>query len=97
MSLSNVKNVFIVNLWGKNHTGYSKGQLNKSFCDSAEDFFRAKGCQIRTTNVSDGDYSFDEEIEKYQWADFVFYQSPTFSMVSKRAKWIHWLALLLVL
>ena len=75
-----IKNVFIVNLWGKAYSGFSKGELNKSFCALAQDFFKGKGCDIKTTNVCE-DYEVEKEIEKYQWADFVFYQSPTNWMV----------------
>ena len=81
MMLSNaVKKVFIVNLWGKAYSGFSKGQLSKSFCELAEEFFEAKGCEIKSTNVCD-EYNVDDELEKYQWADLIYYQSPTNWMV----------------
>ena len=71
-----VTKVLIVNMWGKAFAGFSKGELNKSFCDLAEEFFKAKGCEVKRTNVADG-WKVDEELEKYAWCDFVFYQSPT--------------------
>lgn len=69
--------VLIVNLWGKSFKPFSNGGLNKLYCDTAEDFFKAKGCEIKHCNVAEGDYNVDDEIAKYQWCDFVFYQSPT--------------------
>ena len=76
MQLANVKKVFIVNLWGKSYSAFSKGELNKSFCALAKDFFEAKGCEVKCSNVAE-EYIVDQEIEKYQWADVVLYQSPT--------------------
>ena len=76
MNLSNVNKVFIVNLWGKSFSGFSKGELSNSFCALAEDFFTSKGCEIKRTNVAD-EYDVEEELKKYKWADVVFYQSPT--------------------
>lgn len=71
-----VNKVWIVNLWGKAFSGFSKGELNKLFCSQAQEFFAGKGCEIQTTNISE-DYSVDDEIAKYQWCDLIFYQSPT--------------------
>lgn len=77
MKLTEINKVYIVNLWGKSFDGFSKGQLNKTLCRAAEEFFKSKGCEIKTTNVAEDDYKVDEELEKYQWADVIFYQSPT--------------------
>ena len=76
MNLSNVKKVFVVNLWGKSFNGFSKGELNNSFCALAEEFFKSKGCEIKRTDIAE-EYNVEEELEKYKWADVVFYQSPT--------------------
>ena len=76
MKLANIKKVYIVNLWGKSFAGFSKGKLNDSYCKLAEEFFKAKGCEIKKTNVAEP-YVVEEEIEKYKWADCIFYQSPT--------------------
>jgi len=75
MLSKSVKKVLIVNLWGKSFSGFSKGQLNKSFCDMAEQFYLEKGCEIKTTRVAE-DYNVEDELAKYQWADLILYQSP---------------------
>lgn len=71
-----IKKVWIVNLWGKAFKGFSKGELNASFCDLAKEYFKSKGCEIKTTKVSE-DYTVPEELEKHKWADLIVFQSPT--------------------
>ena len=82
------KKVLIVNLWGKAFKPFSNGLANKAFCNVAETFFKAKGYEIKTTNVAEG-YNVDEEIGKYQWCDLIFYQSPMnwFSIPWEAKKW----------
>ena len=66
-------NVFLIN--GHQPHPVSPGTLNASFAERAEAFFRNRGDEVRRTAVTD-DYDIDTEIEKLQWADIVFFQSP---------------------
>ena len=75
MKLPTIKNVYIVNLWGKSFEGFSKGKLNQSFVDLADEYFKSKGCDIKYTKVCES-YDIQDEIEKYKWADLIVYQSP---------------------
>lgn len=76
LDVAKINNVFVVNMWGKAFSGFSKGTLNTAFADMSADYFASKGCEVKRTNVWEA-YDVDEEIGKYQWADLVVYQSPT--------------------
>ena len=68
-----MKNVFIINA----HEPYefSEGKLNRSLVDQARDFFVRLGCEVQETTML-GDFDVSTELEKHQWADLVFLQSP---------------------
>jgi len=72
-----IEKVWIVNLWGKAFSGFSKGKLNASMCEVAEQVFQSQGCEVKYTKIADGNYKVEDELEKYQWADFILFQSPT--------------------
>ena len=68
-----MKNVFIIN--GHQKYPFSEGKLNASLTDKAERFFTEKGYTVQKTTMED-DYTVDQEIEKFKWADVVFFQTP---------------------
>ncbi|MEM7102918.1 MAG: NAD(P)H-dependent oxidoreductase [Bacteroidota bacterium] len=68
-----MKNVFIIN--GHQKYPFSEGRLNASLVEKAENFFESKGCAVKKTTMEDA-YEVNEEIEKFKWADLVFFQTP---------------------
>ncbi len=68
-----MKHVFIIN--GHQKYPFSEGKLNASLAQKAEDFFRDNGWEIQKTTMEDA-YDVGEEIEKFKWADVVFFQTP---------------------
>lgn len=68
-----MKNIFLIN--GHQKFPFSEGKLNASLVEKAETYFKSKGYEIRVTTMED-DYDVNEEIEKFKWADLVFFQTP---------------------
>ncbi|MCH2233959.1 MAG: NAD(P)H-dependent oxidoreductase [Crocinitomicaceae bacterium] len=68
-----MKNIFIIN--GHQKHPFSEGRLNTSLVDKAIVYFSFNGCEIKVTTMED-DYDVNEEIEKFKWADLVFFQTP---------------------
>lgn len=68
-----MKNIFIIN--GHQRYPFSEGKLNASLVEKAEKFFASKGWNVKKTTMEDS-YDVNEEIEKFVWADVVFFQSP---------------------
>jgi len=68
-----MKNVFIIN--GHQKYPFSEGKLNTSLAEKAEKFFTENGYEVRKTTMEDT-YEVQEEIEKFKWADLVFFQTP---------------------
>ncbi|MEM9544660.1 MAG: NAD(P)H-dependent oxidoreductase [Bacteroidota bacterium] len=66
-------NIFIIN--GHQKYPFSQGRLNASLTEKAETFFRSKGYHVKKTTMEDN-HSTEEEIEKFKWADVVFFQTP---------------------
>nr|WP_299339210.1 NAD(P)H-dependent oxidoreductase [Allomuricauda sp.] len=68
-----MKNIFIIN--GHQKYPFSEGKLNASLTAKAEKFFDKQGFQVKKTTMDDT-YDVAEEIEKFKWADVVFFQTP---------------------
>ena len=68
-----MKNIFIIN--GHQKYPFSQGKLNASLTEKAEHFFNDHGFEVRKTTMED-EYDVNEEIEKFKWADVVFFQTP---------------------
>ncbi|MEM6516947.1 MAG: NAD(P)H-dependent oxidoreductase [Bacteroidota bacterium] len=68
-----MKNIFIVN--GHQKYPFSEGKLNATLISKAENFFIGKGYEVRKTTMED-DYDVEKEIEKFKWADVIFFQTP---------------------
>lgn len=68
-----MKNVFIIN--GHQKYPFSEGKLNASLTEKAENYFSKKGYAVRKTSMDDT-YDVNQEIEKFKWADVVFFQTP---------------------
>ena len=68
-----MKHIFIIN--GHQKYPFSEGRLNATLTQKAKTYFEEKGHQVQMTTMED-DYEVNEEIEKFQWADVVFFQTP---------------------
>ena len=66
-------NVFILN--GHQKYPFSAGKLNATLTEKATNFFTNQGYTVRKTTMEDN-YDVHEEIEKFKWADIVFFQTP---------------------
>ena len=68
-----MKNIFLIN--GHQKYPFSEGKLNESLTEKAQDFFENRGFEVKKTTMEDN-YDVTEEIEKFKWADVVFFQTP---------------------
>ncbi|QCK16146.1 NAD(P)H-dependent oxidoreductase [Mangrovivirga cuniculi] len=68
-----MKNVLIIN--GHQEYSFSEGKLNKTLVQKATDFFSQGGYNVKNIHTEE-DFNVEEEIEKWQWADLVFFQTP---------------------
>ena len=73
-----MKNVLIIN-GHQRYEGFAEGKLTQHFIDNAKDFFGTKEFNIKETNIENG-YEVKEELEKFEWADFIFFQYPVYWM-----------------
>ena len=55
------------------------GKLNQSLIDIAREKFAGKGYEIKYTHIED-EYTAAEEVEKFLWADIIFFQTPVYWM-----------------
>jgi len=69
------KNVLLIN--GHQYWEISKGKLNKSMADFANNMLTQKGYAVKNTHVEDA-YNPEEEVEKLMWADFIIFQTPLY-------------------
>lgn len=73
-----MKRVLLLNLHQK-YEGIANGNLTRDLLKEAKNFFLDQGYEVKETNIDDG-YSISEEVEKFQWADLFFVQSPVYWM-----------------
>lgn len=74
MSLKNAK-VLIINA-GFHCPPMANGRLNETLALEAEKYFQQKGHETKITHMEKG-YKIDEEVAKLDWADVIFFQTPT--------------------
>lgn len=69
-----MKKIFIINA-GQNFA-LSGGLFNKTITETTEKFFnQSEDFIIQTTTIENG-YSIEEELNKFNWADFIIYHTP---------------------
>lgn len=73
-----MKNVLIIN-GHQRYEGFAEGKLTQHFIDNAKDFFGTKDFNIKETYIEKG-YEVKEELEKFEWADYIFFQYPVYWM-----------------
>jgi len=57
----------------------AKGELTQSYINCANDFFIENGFEVKHTHIEKG-YTIEEEIEKFEWADYILFQYPVYWM-----------------
>ncbi|RXJ82536.1 NAD(P)H-dependent oxidoreductase [Arcobacter sp. F2176] len=73
-----MKKILILN--GHQHyDGIAEGNLTNSFINKANEFFIKNGFEVKNTNIEEG-YETEEEIEKFEWADYILFQYPVYWM-----------------
>ena len=73
-----MKNVLIIN----GHQKYpvvAEGNLTRFYIETASEFFKAKGYEIKQS-VVESDYDIQAELEKFAWADIILFQYPVYWM-----------------
>ena len=73
-----VKKVLLINAHQR-YEGFTEGNLNQTLIDAARDLLSGLGCEIKTTTVEHG-HDVAEELEKCNWTDVVFVQTPVYWM-----------------
>lgn len=73
-----MKHVLLLNLHQK-YEGIANGNLTRDLLSEAKTFFSNNGYEVKETNIDEG-YDIAEELEKFQWADLFFVQSPVYWM-----------------
>ncbi|MDD2266649.1 NAD(P)H-dependent oxidoreductase [Sulfuricurvum sp.] len=73
-----MKNVLLLNLHQK-YEGFANGNLTRDLINEARSFFTSQGYAVRESAIDEG-YDVAEELEKFQWADVFFVQSPVYWM-----------------
>lgn len=73
-----MKRVLLLNLHQK-YEGFANGNLTRDLLSEAKTFFTNNGYEVKETNIDNG-YDVAEELEKFQWADLFFVQSPVYWM-----------------
>ena len=68
-----MKHVFLIN--GHQKYPFSEGRLNAALLDRAASFFKSHDYELKTTTMKDN-YEVEAEIEKWKWADLIFFQTP---------------------
>ena len=56
-----------------------KGELTQSYIDCAKSFFEENNFEVKYTHIEKG-YEIKDEVEKFQWADYVLFQFPVYWM-----------------
>ncbi|MFM2478711.1 NAD(P)H-dependent oxidoreductase [Celerinatantimonas sp. MCCC 1A17872] len=68
-----MSNILILN--GAKAFAHSKGQLNQSLTDCAQDYLESSNHEVQVTQIDNG-YDIEQEIAKWLWADVVIQQMP---------------------
>ena len=55
------------------------GKLNNSLAEEAAKYLQSKGHEVKITHMPQG-YKAEEEVEKFNWADVIFFQTPVWNM-----------------
>ena len=57
----------------------AKGELTQSYINCAKNFFEENSFEVKYTHIEKG-YEIKDEVEKFQWADYILFQYPVYWM-----------------
>lgn len=72
------KNVLIIN-GHQRYEGNAEGNLTRTIIDAQNEFFKKNGFKVKNS-VVESDYDIQEEVNKFDWADYIILQHPVFWM-----------------
>lgn len=72
------KNVLIVN-GHQRYEGNAEGKLTQMIVEAQSEFFLKNGFELKHSIV-ESKYNVQEEVEKFDWADYIVFQHPVFWM-----------------
>lgn len=73
-----MKKVLIIN-GHQFYENFAEGKLTQSIIDRTKEFFTNEGFEIKETAIDKG-YDVKEELDKFSWADHIFFQYPVYWM-----------------
>ena len=73
-----MKNVLIINGHQK-YDEVAEGNLTKAYIKKADEFLTKNGFIVKHSTI-ESDYSIEEEVEKFAWADYFIMQYPVYWM-----------------
>ena len=73
-----MQNVLIIN-GHQYQRNVAEGKLTNILIESADTFFKGRGFHVQHS-VTQSAYNVSKEVDKLAWADFIFFQYPTFWM-----------------
>ena len=73
-----MKNVLIINGHQK-YEGIAEGNLTNEVINKAKEFFSNNDYEVKQTHIEQG-YEVADELEKFKWADYIFFQYPVYWM-----------------
>ena len=73
-----MKNVLIINGHQK-YEGIAEGKLTKEYINKANGYFTKNNFKVKNTHIDKG-YEVEEEVEKFNWADYILLQYPVYWM-----------------
>lgn len=73
-----MKNVLIINGHQK-YEGIAEGNLTNEVINKAKEFFSNNDYEVKQTYIEQG-YKVADELEKFKWADYIFFQYPVYWM-----------------
>lgn len=73
-----MKNVLVIN-GHQFYEGIAEGGLTKEYINAANTYCQKQGYEVKNTHIDKG-YDIKEELEKWQWADFILLQYPVYWM-----------------
>ncbi len=73
-----MKNVLIIN-GHQYYKNVAKGKLSKAFVNKAEEFLKSNNFEVKHTHIEES-YKIIKECDKFDWADYIIFQSPVYWM-----------------
>lgn len=73
-----MKKVLVIN-GHQYYEGVAEGGLTSEYIKRANEYLKSNGYEVKNSHP-DKEYNVEEELEKWSWADFIFFQYPVYWM-----------------